>query len=58
MSDRLAVSAALSVLMMSAYVLFGAEAVRAPLGPEGLSVPAQVQAPALPEPAALLPGYR
>lgn len=33
MSDRLAVSAALSVLMMAIYILFGTDVPRAPLGP-------------------------
>ena len=34
MSDRLAVSATMSVLMMSIYVLFGSDAARLPLGPD------------------------
>ena len=33
MSDRLAVSVSLSVLMMSIFVLFGSQAARLPLGP-------------------------
>ncbi|MDE8650223.1 hypothetical protein [Novosphingobium album (ex Liu et al. 2023)] len=33
MSDRLAISATFSVLMMAIYVLFGAEAQRVPLSP-------------------------
>jgi hypothetical protein len=37
MSDRLAISASLSVLMMSVYVLFGSDAVRVPFGPEAVS---------------------
>lgn len=48
MSDRLAISASMSVLMMSIYVLFGADAVRAPLGTEQLSAPASNAAPGLP----------
>jgi len=34
MSDRLTVSATMSVLMMSIYVLFGSDAARLPLGPD------------------------
>lgn len=45
MSERLAVSATLSVLMMSIYVLFGTEAARAPFGPQELTVPAAIAAP-------------
>ncbi len=45
MSERLAVSATLSVLMMSIYVLFGTEAARTPFGPQELSVPAAASAP-------------
>jgi hypothetical protein len=36
MSDRLALSSALSVLIMAAYVLLGSNAVQAPLGPHAL----------------------
>ena len=39
MSDRLAVSASLSVLMMSIFVLFGSDVARAPIGPGQLSAP-------------------
>jgi len=46
MSDRLAVSASLSVLMMSIYVLFGStEAARLPLEPEQFRAPASMTAP-------------
>lgn len=48
MSDKLAISAAFSVFMMTAYVLFGGEAVRAPIGPESLEAPVALSAPALP----------
>lgn len=48
MSDRLAVSASMSVLMMSIYVLFGTDAVRAPLRSEQLDAPASITAPGLP----------
>jgi hypothetical protein len=58
MSIRLSVSAALSVLMMSGYVLFGAEAARVPLGPQALAGPAQISAPALPDAGSLLPTLR
>ena len=58
MSDRLAFSAALSVLMMSSYVLFGTDAARAPLGPESLATPIRVSAPGLPVPDRLLPSFR
>jgi hypothetical protein len=47
MSDRLAFSATLSVLMMTIYVLFGADASRMPLGPEQLRVPAAATAPGM-----------
>lgn len=45
MSDRLAIAAALSVLMMSIYVLFGADAMRMPFAlaefphPFGMAIP-------------------
>ena len=39
MSDRLAISAAVSVLMMSIYVLFGGDATRMPLPSEGVELP-------------------
>ena len=47
MSDRLAFSAAVSVLMMSIYVLFGADSARAPLGAVTLDAPASVSSPGL-----------
>ncbi len=40
MSDRLAIAATASVLMMSIYVLFGADAARVPLTAGELSAPA------------------
>jgi hypothetical protein len=45
MSDRLALSSALSVLMMAGYMLFGSNAVQAPLGPNTLAArfPAESQ---------------
>jgi hypothetical protein len=44
-SDRLAVSAAFSVLMMSVFVLFGPGATRVELGPDAISAPASLVAP-------------
>ncbi|MEZ5735276.1 MAG: hypothetical protein R3E09_05625 [Novosphingobium sp.] len=60
MSDRLAVSASMSVLMMSIYVLFGADAARVPLEPaESFSPAISATAPALPaDPVRLLPYSR
>lgn len=58
MSDRLAISAAFSVLMMSAYVLFGAEAVRVPVGPASVATPVSVSAPALPSLHWILPAVQ
>jgi len=59
MSDRLAVSASLSVLMMSTYVLFGSGAAHAPLGPEQLSAPHSASATGLAgNPARLLVSSR
>lgn len=45
MSDRLAISAAFSVLMMSAFVLFGTDSTRADFGPDALQAPAVSAAP-------------
>lgn len=53
MSDKLAIAAALSVLMMAAYVLLGADALHAPLGPGGF---AEIEASAPALPATGLPG--
>ena len=39
MSDRLAISASFSVLMMAMYVLFGNESVRVPFGPDQFEAP-------------------
>ncbi|MEY4721114.1 MAG: hypothetical protein RIQ46_839 [Pseudomonadota bacterium] len=58
MSIRLSLSATLSVLMMAAYVLFGAEAARVPLGPQALSSEVRIAAPALPDAGSLLPTVR
>ncbi|HEX7753051.1 MAG TPA: hypothetical protein VF440_11705 [Novosphingobium sp.] len=59
MSDKLAISAALSVLMMAAYVLLGADALHAPPAPVGLTE-IEASAPALPtlELGDLLPKLR
>ena len=45
MSDRLTVSATLSVLMMSIYVLFGADVSRLTVGSEELTLPYAGKAP-------------
>ena len=45
MSDRLALSATLSVMMMALYVLFGADAARAPIGPAQFQVAAEAVNP-------------
>ena len=59
MSERLAVSATFSVLMMAAYVLFGADSAVAPIGSDALVSPlaasvSEVAAEAVPAPADLL----
>jgi hypothetical protein len=46
MSDKLAISAAFSVLMMAAYVLFGGETGNAQFGPVHLEAPTALSAPA------------
>jgi len=48
MSDQLAVSACLSVLMMSIYLLFGSDAAREPFGPDQLRTTHTATAPGLP----------
>jgi hypothetical protein len=48
MSDKLALSAALSVLMMTTYVLFGSETAKAPFDSASLDAPTQVSIRALP----------
>jgi len=45
MSDRLAISATMSVLMMALYVLFGADSARVPLPGESLEAPIGISAP-------------
>lgn len=58
MSDKLAISAALSVLMMSAYVLLGSDAIRVPIGPpasSALIAPVELSLPALPRLDRLVP---
>lgn len=49
MSDKLAISAALSIFMMTAYVLFGGEAAQTPFGPRGLDQAVSLSAPSLPQ---------
>lgn len=58
MSDKLAVSAAISVLMMAGYVLLGTDSTRAPIGPANVSMKVEASIPALPEAADLLPLLR
>lgn len=58
MSDRLAISAAFSVLMMAGYVLLGTDSVNAPIGPGSLNAQIGVAAPALPSVSQLLPSIR
>ncbi len=61
MSKQLAVSAAFSIFMMAAYVLFGPQTARAPLGLDSAStapIQVQVAAPSLPDAKALLPFLR
>ncbi len=52
MSDRLAISASFSVLMMTLYVLFGDNVQRVPFGPAQLAsdiaISASVKTPELP----------
>ena len=58
MSERLAVSASLSVLMMAAYVLFGADTARQPFGSDSLVAPINAAAAAaelVSSPSSLLP---
>lgn len=58
MSDRLAISAAFSVLAMAAFVLFGGQAEQASFGPGSLETPS-ISAPSIDVlafvPEALLP---
>jgi hypothetical protein len=54
MSDRLAVSSALSVLMMAAYVLLGPNTAQAPLGPDALAERPATEGQLLPQASALI----
>ena len=60
MSDKLAISSALSVLLMAAYVLFSPNAAQGPLPADSSSmlVNAEVSVPALPTSLKLLPFSR
>jgi hypothetical protein len=49
MSDQLAVSSALSVLMMSIFVLSSTGASHAPFGPQSLAAPVSAAMPELSE---------
>jgi len=47
MSDKLAITATMSILMMAGYVLLGTDAARVPLGPRGsLAVGTAMETPA------------
>ena len=54
MSRQLALSSALSVLMMASYVLFGSDAARRPLGPVEATSPSHSAFSLLPQAEALL----
>ncbi len=54
MSDRLAISSALSVLMMAGYVLFGGQAREAEFGPQAGLLPGISAPSGLPQAAVLL----
>jgi len=58
MSDRLAISAAFSLLMMSAYVLLSANAVHGPVGPGSANTLASISALPLPSISWPLPAVR
>ena len=45
MSDRLTISATLSVLAMATYVLFGTDPAQAPFPGDRISSPVSIQAP-------------
>ena len=49
MSDRLAIAAAASVLMMSAFVLFGQATARAPVDPAAMDDARSIGMDSLPE---------
>ena len=56
MSDRLAISASMSVLMMAVYVLFGAQPVSDPFEQQAFDSPVSISAPGLTSnPARFLP---
>lgn len=57
MSNKLALSAALSVLMMAAYVLFSADAAHAPLSEGGSGISVEAVTPQLPEFMRYIPGF-
>lgn len=58
MSEKLTISATLSVLAMSAFVLFSPESAQVPLGPRDLVSKVDVAAPALLDVGALIPSLR
>lgn len=48
MSDKLTLSAVISVLMMTSYILFGGDAMHAPHGSAGLDAPIRITVGPLP----------
>jgi len=58
MSKQVTVSAAFSVLMMSAYVLFGTEATVTSFERDAVVSPIEISAPTLAAPSRLLPFAR
>jgi hypothetical protein len=59
MSKQVAVSSAFSILMMAAYVLFGADAAHEPLArAPAVASTVQISALALPQPSSLVPALR
>jgi len=59
MSKQLAISTAFSVLMMATYVLFGANAMREPLGRATEATSSvQISVPELPDAKILIPELR
>jgi hypothetical protein len=58
MSEKLAISSALSVLMMAAYVLLGPNAVQAPLGPDASVAGLAIEGRLLPQAQSVLEQLR
>jgi hypothetical protein len=58
MSRQLAVSAALSIMLMAGFVLFGSDIGRLPMAADSLLSPVRTATGALADPAKLLPAFR